>query len=805
MQFIFFNAAGTPLFVREDAEQATWTVETLSMVAAFPYDADKVITRAMRIAFEDELGVLQPFEIRKVETMEPDHYQRLTCEHIAISELTDRHMDAQELTNVTAQAALTGILTGTGWAVGNVTATGTSSADLALGSVWQNVRTIEANWNVYITPRVTFNTSGITGRYLDIAPAQGTWRGIRLSLDKNADEMGVVIDDTEVKTALFGYGASTDGVPLTFAAAVWQQTAEHPAKPAGQTYLEDPDATAAYGRNGAARFGFYQNADITDANTLLEKTWEALKATNAPRVTINCMVRDLYRMGYADQPVRLHDTAMVQIRQTNTNLQLEIIQLSVDLLDPTATRPTIGAYIPNIVYIQRDTGREAFGGASNTISGRRGGGGGKSARENQLSEFETEIRQNQYQISLRAYQRDVTNMENILKEAGVAIDASGVIIYAGNNLTQMKSAIQVNAEQIALKVSKGDVATQLSVELGNVTISGGNLVVEGYVSAAAFEAEQAKLNNLMTGQAQASTISTQTLRAGNAYAANLFLNNEEFAKHNIYMGGTTVSGFYLGDANLNLAHYHAITATENNGVITITQGAAQDTAGSASFDIADTQFYKDAVASATAAGKAAMGVLIDQANQSVAVGESATKSALIASTVSLIYNTSNHKYTATTAATANGTTMHTNSAVSGTEAYDAGESDGYTSGYSDGVNDGYATGAASVTVDSVLKYQADDYDSTTHNYTVYVRGTASNGKTLDNSLTVSGASAYNAGNSDGYQTGYNYGYSRGESDGAATEAARYINCGSRYWGYSNNGGATWNWYYSGTMYTRRSS
>jgi len=487
---------------------------------------------------------------------------------------------------------------------------------------------------------------------------------------------------------------------------------------------------------------------------------------------------------------------------------------------PTSVTVSLANRLPKFSSSIAQAQKEAARAESTAKTARRsaGGGGGGTAKE--LESWAMIVKKTKESA-------DVTGLTE-LSETGIILDAeTGAKIYS---LTQgfvsqyaelnvqsgqisslvqttdgLSSQITQQADQIALKVSKGDVATQLSVELGNVTISNGNLVVEGYVSAAAFEAEQAKLNNLMTGQAQASTISTQTLRAGNAYAANLFLNNEEFAKHNIYMGGTTVSGFYLGDANLNLAHYHAITATENNGVITITQGAAQDTAGSASFDIADTQFYKDAVASATAAGKAAMGVLIDQANQSVVAAESATKSALIASMVSLIYNTSNHKYTATTAATANGTTMHTNSAVSGSEAYDAGESDGYTSGYSDGVNDGYATGAASVTVDSVLKYQADDYDSTTHNYTVYVRGTASNGKTLDNSLTVSGASAYNAGNSDGYQTGYNYGYSRGESDGAATEAARYINCGSRYWGYSNNGGATWNWYYSGTMYTRRSS
>ena len=774
MQFIFFNAAGRPLFVRSDAEQATWTVETLSMVAAFPYDADKVITRAMRIAFEDELGVLHPFEIRKVETMEPDHYQRLTCEHIAISELTDCHMAAQELTNVTAQAALAGILSGTGWAVGNVTATGTSSADLALGSVWQNVRTIEANWNVYITPRVTFNTSGITGRYLDIAPAQGTWRGIRLSLDKNADEMGVVIDDTEVKTALFGYGASTDGVELTFAAAVWQQTAEHPAKPAGQTYLEDPAATAAYGRNGEARFGFYQNADITDAQTLLEKTWEALKATNAPRVTINCMVRDLYRLGYADQPIRLHDIAMVQIRQTNTNLQLEITQLTVDLLDPTATRPTIGAYIPNIVYMQRDTGREARGGASNTLSGRRGGGGsgGKSAKENQLSEFETEIKQNQYQISLRAYQRDVNNMENILKEAGVAIDAGGVIIYAGNNLTQMKSAIQVNADGITAEVTNRQNADQaLSSRItqtadaitAEVTRAKGE---EAALSSRLTITEDAITTEVANRENADQTLSSQITQNANQIALKVNKGNVstqlaiECGNVTISDGNLVVDGYItskgletttikvagidcsgdidaqgvrtssvlIGQTDVSTAVASFGTATESSGTITIPTTTLGGTAGpSITFNIADTKTYKDAVSAA----KASMGLVANADSQQVTVTASSTKNITISATAGITYNASTHKYTASGKAFAGSTEMDTATAFSGTEAYSAGESAGYTSGYSDGVNDGYAAGAAA-------------------------------------------------------------------------EADKYINCGSRYWGYSTNGGASWNWYYSGTMYTKKS-
>jgi phage minor structural protein len=521
MQFVFFNAADKPIFVRSDAEQAVWTVDEMNLVAVFPSRADMVLQRGQRVGFEDETGVFQPFEIRKVETMEPDHYQRITAEHIAISELTDEHYTGAELTNATAQTALAGLLTGTLWQVGNVTASGTQTADLSLGSVWQNVRTIEQNWNVYITPRVTFNTSGITGRYLDIAPAQGTWRGVRLSLDKNADDVGVVIDDTNVITAIYGYGAMTDGEPLDFSSVTWAQTADHPAKPAGQKYLEDPAATAAYGRNGRPRYGYYQNSDIDNAETLLQKAWESLKVNRTPSVTVNCTVRDLYRLGYRDQPIRLHDTALVQIRQTNTNLQLEIIKLTVDLLDPTATRPTIGAYIPNIVYMLRQTAQEATGGVASTASGARGtkrGGGGKSNRQNQISEFETEIRQNQYQISLRAYQRDLEHTDQIVAESSVTITSQGTQISAlrtdvnsqGQRITTAESRITVNATSITSEVTDRTnadnvLSSRITQTATEITLKADKVTVD---------ALQTSITNLTTGVTTASSLRVTNLVVG---------------------------------------------------------------------------------------------------------------------------------------------------------------------------------------------------------------------------------------------------------------------------------------------------
>lgn len=519
MEFVFFDASGARLFVRNDAESATHIHEEMSLQALFPYDAGKVIQRGQRIGYTDALGVFQPFEIRKVRTYEPDHYQEITAEHIVISELSDEHLNQTEITDKTAGQALTAILTGTLWSVGTNTASGTQTADISRGDVWQGVRTIEENWNVYITPRVTFNASGITGRYLDIAPAEATWRGVRLSLDKNADEMGVTWDDTEVITAIYGYGgrvADTSGDDteiLTFADVTWTATADHPAKPAGQTWLEDPEAKALYGRAGRNRWGYYQNSNIDDPELLLEKAWEALKASRAPDVSIDCQVRDLYRLGYADQPLRLHDRAIIDVRPTGEVLRRQIIRMTEDLLDPTATRVTIGKYIPNIVYMQRETEKAARGGGG---GGGRGGGGG-GGQDNEIYEFETQIQANRYQISLRAWQRDLEHtdqnlllgyaalgitsdsIQSIVSSSGVQLnpdgsiktDANGNPVF--NNPTEpgVWSTIKQNKDRVAIVVDSNNnikaaqIVASINAQTGTSTvlISADVIDIDGVVTA----------------------------------------------------------------------------------------------------------------------------------------------------------------------------------------------------------------------------------------------------------------------------------------------------------------------------------
>ena len=571
MQFIFFDAADNRLFVRDDAETAQWSVKGMTLSVDFPFVKDKEITRGMRIGFVDETGILQPFEIRKVKTYEPDHYQEVTAEHIAISELTDEFYLGTDVTDKTAAEALALLLDGTLWSVGTSTDNNTSSVDIDKGNVWQNVRNIEQNWNVWITPRVTFSTTGITGRYLDISPADGVWRGVTIDIHGNGDEMGVTVDDSDLLTAVYGLGGVPDNSqtddPLTFADVVWEATADHPAKPDGQTYVEDPTAKSLYGRNGRNRFGYYQNGGIKDADLLLEKSWEYLKTMNAPKVTVDCIVRDLKRMGYADQGIRLHDKVQVRIQPIGQILVLTVDDLEVDLLDPTATRPTIGKYIPNIVYINRETAMAASGGSYRN--------GGDDNTDNTLKVFNTQIAYNDYEISLEAYQRayqdgllsdslldawaslniSATNITGLVAGAGcqlgadgrIVLDANGFPVFTDSNpsnlysrinqsvdeinsivsgvsagefndhtayakdtyvthkengvtklyrftsahasgpwtgldvveVTGLFTKVSQNSEAITLKVSKGDVATQLSVECGNVTITGGDLILDG--------------------------------------------------------------------------------------------------------------------------------------------------------------------------------------------------------------------------------------------------------------------------------------------------------------------------------------
>lgn len=270
----------------------------------------------------------------------------------------------------------------------------------------------------------------------------------------------------------------------------------------------------------------------------------------------------------------------------------------------------------------------------------------------------------------------------------------------------LQSSITQNANQIALKVSNGNVATQLSVECGNVTVSGGNLIVSGYITSAGLRTEMGAFNGPISSN---SSITANSFYIGDQRVVQKMLKMGTASLTNTAMLGLGTAG------DTNLDHYHGISMTESGGVVTATIGAAQSTAGTASFNIADTQFYRNAAVSSVSvsltgtpgedsghyyqAGTARLttlggtttnknlgGIVVDSAvnygrslmgvkisgNQVIRY-ENNTSAVTISATAGISYDSSTHRYTATAKAYGDTSTeMASDSTTGGTQAYSAG-------------------------------------------------------------------------------------------------------------------------------------
>ena len=92
---------------------------------------------------------------------------------------------------------------------------------------------------------------------------------------------------------------------------------------------------------------------------------------------------------------------------------------------------------------------------------------------------------------------------------------------------RLSSRITQTAEAITLKVSKGDVSTQLAVECGNVSITGGNLTVDGYVTASQLSTTNARITNLLNGTTVADELRATNARLGNSSGGVVYIYGQQ--------------------------------------------------------------------------------------------------------------------------------------------------------------------------------------------------------------------------------------------------------------------------------------
>lgn len=381
-------------------------------------------------------------------------------------------------------------------------------------------------------------------------------------------------------------------------------------------YIKTYNNTAAQ-----AVYGIVQKtADIDTSDNLTTTTEAPVPATPeadawaarfladhaAPTVQIQITGKELYRLtGDLWDESRLGHICRVALPKYNQTFTERVVNVTYPdaLGQPDVVNISLANQLPKfsstIALLRNETARL---GRSGRISARN------SADSKQLETWSKVVQ----------YYGEALDGTGVLTlyESGIDMNPQGgVTIYSlEEGVQSLYSGIQVNTQAITLKVSKGDVSTQLAVECGNVTISGGNLVVDGYVEADDIFASTGTLHDLYAIDIDASgTISCEDLETsgtGTVTTASVDADTGFFTS--VETDSLTLNNADVGDAvtGFGAASYSSGQADVTIPFYTINHPSSSPAAGNViNFNIAATAAYINGVAAARDAGRAEVNVV----------------------------------------------------------------------------------------------------------------------------------------------------------------------------------------------------
>lgn len=327
------------------------TEESFSLFAKIP--ADTPLMAGDAIGFMCVDGRFRLFEITQREMVEPEAVWEINAVEKAVRELLDEPVTDLRANGIPIRTYAERLIQDTRFSIGTCTSTHTGKTNAYYESVWASLEDAMKAFDVYIIPYYTFTDGLVTGRYIDIVDTLGADRGRIFELGDDMSGIRVQYDDSNVKTALFGRGKGVEiegesntvsyGRRTTFSSVEWDTSDGDPAdKPLGQEYVVDPDALAAFGRDGRNRFGFAVFDDITDPDLLLQKTWELLQLQKEPALSISASIYDTERiLGRSHEAVRLGDPVLVRIKKRNLDIRANVTSIVRDYIKPEATQIVI--------------------------------------------------------------------------------------------------------------------------------------------------------------------------------------------------------------------------------------------------------------------------------------------------------------------------------------------------------------------------------------------------------------------------------------------------------------------------------
>jgi len=315
-------------------------VETLDGISTYGFDTpgnherSGEVVNKRRVMFRDN-DVTRLFVIETIDESCDEKGNQIKSVHCesATQELLGYPWAPVLYTTETPETILTALLAGTRYQVGNVEDAAAITIEWTSNTNrLQALRDLQAATTLESSSRIEVSGGRITGRYVDMVTRIGVDNGKVIAAGKDIRGITRTTDTTGLYTAMKGVGA--DG--LTFAGVVWTYPADPADKPAGQTWVGDPDALRLYGLPPEPRThitGTFEDSEEASATDLLTKTWNALQDAKEPAYTYDITPVWLQSMGpqvwwqdkdsYAHEVFELGDTIYVKHNDFTPEIRIE--------------------------------------------------------------------------------------------------------------------------------------------------------------------------------------------------------------------------------------------------------------------------------------------------------------------------------------------------------------------------------------------------------------------------------------------------------------------------------------------------
>lgn len=279
--------------------------------------------------------------------------KEIYCEHIS-TELADEHLEVVEKRIAPANECISAILLGSDWKVGTVDNLNQQSFNTYYTNKLDALNECADKFKGELVFETAF-VKGVLVKTVHLLRSRGSFTGKRFEYGKDILNIRRTVDMTQIKTAIYGYGASSkdnsnDKKRVNFSNVVWSSSMGHPLnKPKGQKFIGDNQAKALYGLDNGKkhRYGMLDAGEVTDPETLLILANAYLNRVNKPKVTYEMSVIELERLaGFEHEKIRLGDTVIVLDYEFQQPIKVtaRVIEIKGDLLNPEKTEVVLGNF-----------------------------------------------------------------------------------------------------------------------------------------------------------------------------------------------------------------------------------------------------------------------------------------------------------------------------------------------------------------------------------------------------------------------------------------------------------------------------